>query len=325
GLKYFDVPNIASRDHRFSVINAIICDLNVNPCLSTSPSRTHLLSNSSHRALMSDKWFQEQIAPDGLEEDGCHPDEAQALKDYYHQRTGASEAAYAITRPIENSENPGGYLYRLWNLLIDALMQLPETQVPALIQLLDAIQTLPEPDLTGRITQDTPVGGYLWRGLPGFGHMWADEHKRDDWRRTLAAEKSASRADMRAAHVRKAGIEARLAVAGIGGIPLHWGYDCIADALERRDAGVVMDFEIPAAAEWITVAERQLYAGAVNGSKSWALEKRRDFGKEAAGMNVERWLFWEERLNELQRRAEAVVGAAEAADQVMKSIRRGGD
>ncbi|KAL9005230.1 MAG: hypothetical protein Q9188_001990 [Gyalolechia gomerana] len=254
---------------------------------------------------MSEAWFKEQIAPDGVEEDGCHPDEAKALEDYYHQKTEASAAAKAITRPIESSDNPGAHLYRLWNLLIDALMQFPESKVPALIQLLDAIQNLPEPDLTGRTTPETPVDGFLWRGLPGFGHMWADEHKRDDWRRTLAAEKSKSRAEMRSAHVRKAEIEARLVVAEIGGIPLHWGYDCIADALERRDA--VLDFEVPAAARWITIAGDRLYAGAVNGMESWALERRRDLGKEAAVMTLDRWLFWEERMEELQEQMEEVL------------------
>lgn len=63
---------------------------------------------------MSDAWFDWVIAPDGVREDGCHPDEAQALKDYYHKRTSAKDAAHAITRPIENSEAPGGDLYRLW-------------------------------------------------------------------------------------------------------------------------------------------------------------------------------------------------------------------
>lgn len=145
-------------------------------------------------------------------------------------------------------------------------MQFPESQVPALIQLIDTIQNLPNPDLTGKTTPETPVDGFLWRGLPGFGHMWADGHKRDDWRRTLAAENFESRAKMRSTHVRKAEIEARLVVAEVGGIPLHWGYDCIADALEHRDA--VPDFEVPAAARWITIAGDRLYVGAVNGIES---------------------------------------------------------
>lgn len=269
---------------------------------------------------MSDAWFNEKIAPDGVADDGCHPDEAQALKDYYHKKTSAKEAAQAITRPIEESKDPGANLYRLWALLKDALVELPATQIPALIQLLDAIQQLPEPDLTGRRTENTPADGFLWRKLPGFGHMWADEHKRDDWRRTLAAGDPANRADRRAEHVKKAKIEARLAVVDVGGIPLDWGYDCIADALERREA--VLDFEIPAAAEWIAIAGKRLHAGAVDGEESWALERRRDFGKEGKAMSLERWSFWEKRMEELLQQSEATRDAAKAAVRDMKVLMR---
>ncbi|KAL8767749.1 MAG: hypothetical protein Q9209_005835 [Squamulea sp. 1 TL-2023] len=234
---------------------------------------------------------------------------------------GANEAAKAIVRPIEQPENPGAYLCRLWNLLIDALMQLPESQIPDLVLLLEAIQSLPAPDLTGEKTQDTPGGGHLWRGLPGFAHMWADEHKRDDWRHTLAAEALADRRGMRAAHVRKANIEARLVTANIGGIPLDWGYDCIADALERRDA--IVDIEVPAAAEWFSMVGNQLFDGSASGRKSWALERGRDLGKEAAIMTLERWLFWEQRMAELQERAQVVVGATNLAYGVMGTIRQG--
>lgn len=53
---------------------------------------------------MSDSWFNEKIAPDGAAEDGCRPDEAQALKDYYNKETTPKEAAQAITRPMKNSK-----------------------------------------------------------------------------------------------------------------------------------------------------------------------------------------------------------------------------
>ncbi|KAL8887870.1 MAG: hypothetical protein Q9192_006261 [Flavoplaca navasiana] len=110
---------------------------------------------------MSEAWFKEQIAPDGIEEDDYHPDEAKALEDYYHQQIESTAAAKAITGPNTSSDNLGAHLYRLWNLLIDALMQLPESQVPALIQLLDAIQNLPNPDLNGNTKPETPVDGSL--------------------------------------------------------------------------------------------------------------------------------------------------------------------
>jgi Protein of unknown function (DUF3632) len=284
---------------------------------------------------MSDAWFIEKTAPYGAaqdpcypnedgyyqEEDGCHPHETQALKDYCHKSTSAKEAARAITRPIESSKDPGANLYRLWNLLIDALVELPASQVPALIQLLGAIEQLPEPDLTAE--QKKPVHGALWRELSNFGHMWADEHKQDHWRRTLSAGDPASRADLRAKHVRKAEVEARLAVANVGGIPMGWGYECIADALERRDA--VLDLEVPAAAMWIAIAGERLYAGAVNGEESLALERRRDFGKEAKRMSLERWSFWEKRMEEMLQESQATQDAAKAALSDMKALRPGSD
>lgn len=268
---------------------------------------------------MSDAWFTEKLAPDGVAEDGCHPDEAQALKDYYHQKTNAKEAAQAITRPIEDSKDPGDNLYRLWALLIDALVELPGPQIPALIQLLDAIQQLPEPDLTGRLTENTPADGFLWRELPGFGHMWADTYKRDGWRTTLAVSDTANRAKLRAEHVKKTEIEARLAVANVGDIPLKWGYDCIADALESRDA--VLDFEIPAAAEWIAIAGKRLHSGVVDGEESWAFGRRRVCGREGKAMSLERWSFWEKRLEELFQQSEAMQDAAKAAVRDMKALR----
>ncbi|KAL8898106.1 MAG: hypothetical protein Q9192_002253 [Flavoplaca navasiana] len=110
---------------------------------------------------MSEACFKEQIAPNGVEEDSCHPDEAKALEDYYHQKTESTAAAKAITGPIASSDYPRAHLYRLWNLLIDALMQFPESQVTFLLQLLDAIQNLPNPDLNGNTKPETPVDGSL--------------------------------------------------------------------------------------------------------------------------------------------------------------------
>ena len=59
-----------------------------------------------------------------------------------------------------------------------------------------------------------------------------------------------ARQKARALFIRRANIEARLAVANLGGIPLDWGYNAIADALERDDSIFsIMDFEIPIARE----------------------------------------------------------------------------
>lgn len=270
---------------------------------------------------MSDEWFKSKIAPADAPEDGCHPDEAKALQDYYHKQVSAEEAAQALTRPIESLENSYDNLYRLWGLLIDALMELPEREISNLVQLLDAIQRLPNPNLTEKQTGSAASEGSFWRELPRFGHMWADEHKQDHWRDTLSIKDPAKRAEQRAQHIRKARVEARLTVANIGGIPLDWGYDCIADALERRNA--VLDFEMPAAAEWIAVAGNRLYAGAVDGRESWALERRRDFQKEDAKMSTERWSLWMKRMGELCEKSTIEVDAARAAGRYMEALMAG--
>lgn len=80
---------------------------------------------------------------------------------------------------------------------------------------------------------------------PRFGDMWADEHQ-DQRGDALSIKDPAKLAEQRARHIRTARVAARLTVANVGDIPLDWAYDCIADALECRDA--VLDFELPAAA-----------------------------------------------------------------------------
>ena len=62
---------------------------------------------------MSDDWFAWNIAPDGDIEDGCYPQEAQALKDYLGQDTTSTDAVQAITRPIATATNPKEHLHRL--------------------------------------------------------------------------------------------------------------------------------------------------------------------------------------------------------------------
>ncbi|KAL8735861.1 MAG: hypothetical protein Q9181_002639 [Wetmoreana brouardii] len=281
---------------------------------------------------MSDAWFKEKIAPDGVAEDGCHPGEAQALQSYLNKKTNTQEAAHAITQPIVSSEDSGANLHRLWDLLQDALIELSATHVPSLIILLQAIQDLPDPDLTSKPKETAPPkDGFTWKGLPKFGHLWADVHKQDHWRMDLYTALSSfptfsdrlkKRQELRAAHVKKANIEARLAVANIGSIPLDWGYDAIADALELDNA--VLDFEIPAAREWIEVAGKELYQGAKEGRESWALSRPRSIGRADRRMSLIRWEFWEGRMRECQECSEVAMNAGEGAGEEMRKLREPG-
>ena len=83
--------------------------------------------------------------------------------------------------------------------------------------------------------------------------MYKQEIWRDNLSTTLSSfptfsDRLNKRQELRAARIRKANIEARLAAENVGSIPLDWGYDAIADALELDNA--VLDFEVPAAREW---------------------------------------------------------------------------
>ncbi|KAI0885809.1 uncharacterized protein GGS22DRAFT_162058 [Annulohypoxylon maeteangense] len=201
---------------------------------------------------MLDAWFSNKLAPDGDVKDGCHPDEAEALKKYLRHEITAEEAAHAISRPIENSSNPGEDLPRLWDLLIDALLELPLDNTKRLITLIQTIENLPEPDMTAVEEGKRPAHGKLWRGLPGFGHLYADIHQSTDWREEALEAEATERRRLREYHIRKAKIEAQLVAEGLAGIPIDWGYETVTDALERKDA--LLDVEIPAAAEWLSIA-----------------------------------------------------------------------
>ncbi|KAL1962095.1 hypothetical protein VTN77DRAFT_562 [Rasamsonia byssochlamydoides] len=243
--------------------------------------------------------FEEKLAPEGNVEDGCHPEEAQALQEYDQGKITAEEAAYAITRPIETAEEPGNHLHRLWGLLTDALVEWPSAKTPALIRLLDEIEKLPEPThLTAdpRANASLPHGP-LWKGLPGFGHQWSDEHKWGEWRNAITRQiDPTERNELRSRIVNIAGIEAQVAIASEGRIlPLDWGYECISDALEY--SGAVLDFEIPMAAEWFKVAARRIYEGAVKGERSWAFKKHDLWQGEE--MSLARWSSWESHLQQV--------------------------
>lgn len=275
---------------------------------------------------MSDSWFSFKLAPDGAVEDGCHPEEAQAMKCYLRQETTATEAARATTHPIVTADNPGEDLARLWGFLMDSLLELPAEHAESLLELLKAIEKLPEPDFTAIDGSKRPYEK-LWRGLPGFGHLWSDSYQSGSWRRTAAATSGPARGALRDTHIRKAEIEARLVTAGLGGIPIDWGYEVVADALESGNA--LLDFEIPAAARWLVICGQRFRQGAENGEKSWALKPHvtkssmtpsRDLWEAPSDqvLSLGRWSSWEGRLRELQGTQGVVQDAATTALGAMR-------
>ncbi|KAL8709033.1 MAG: hypothetical protein Q9220_006157 [cf. Caloplaca sp. 1 TL-2023] len=285
---------------------------------------------------MSDDWFEEQVAPDGVEEDGCHPDEARALQSYLKGEITTQECAHAITQPVLASNLAVCDLQGLWNFLQNALLDLREDHVQLVIDLLIAIEDLPDPDLTSRATGTTldPLNDFFtWKGLPNFGHLWADVYKQDDRRTDLSITLSkppgstgrgpkTRRDHLRTAHVKRANIEARLAVANIGRIPLDWGYEAIADALEPNLMADLLDFELLAAQEWIDIAGEQLRKEAEEGKGTWALsrERNRALKKEGGRMTLKRWEFWVEQDKLLQEIASVIQKTAKAIERKMKIL-----
>ncbi|KAI1122960.1 hypothetical protein F5Y10DRAFT_286601 [Nemania abortiva] len=250
---------------------------------------------------MSDAWFAHKLAPDGDTTDGCHPDEAQALKSYLSGSSTSSQAAQAITKPILQSPDPNGDLPRLWSLIADALLELPPPTVLSLIALIRAIEALPPPDFSSLSEANRPAHGQLWRTLPGFGHLWADDYPSlRQWAYDGVSKTAAEREATIARFTRRAEVEARLAREGLAGFPMHWGYECVADALEQSSSEA--EVEIPVACKWIQIASEKFREGTERRESSWGLERKRDLwdGASNGQMSVERWSFWIKRLRELE-------------------------
>lgn len=266
---------------------------------------------------MSDAWFASKLAPDGDVEDGCHPDEAQALELYLHERTSSTEAAQAITHPIIGADHPSEGLVRLWSFIMDALVELPPEYTQALIELVQAIEALPEPELSAEPSERPSET--LWKGLPGFGHFWSDSYQSGNWRKIAKNADGQERDLLRTEHVRKAEMEARLCNAGLAGIPIDWGYEAVANALESRAA--LLDFEVLAATEWLILCGHSIRQGAEKGEKSWALKTHSASSTEASldqVMSVERWSLWDKRLEEIEAESGTVSDAAKRAREAMR-------
>lgn len=128
-------------------------------------------------------WFNERIAhtPEDLQNgDGCHPDEAQALSDYFNNSITSKEAAKRITAPVLNEPKPADKTHRLWALLSDAMVELDEEARLKTLDLLSQIRDLP----SGPNIQ--------WSELPGLGAMWDDLwrlhlHGPDPWEKSSAS------------------------------------------------------------------------------------------------------------------------------------------
>ncbi|KXG53205.1 Protein of unknown function DUF3632 [Penicillium griseofulvum] len=249
-------------------------------------------------SVADDAWFDQHTAPmDGEEETGAHPYQAAALKAYLKGDFKPTETVAAMTIPY-GSEKKTDLQGRVLGIIEDALFELPECHTLALINLLKELSQHSDP---------------VWKSLRSFGNSWSDRWKQSHWRKALATRDPATRAKRREAHVHLAFVEASCAMAAPGPnaedglLPLSWGYECISEALECQDA--VWDFEVPAAAVWIEIARERLKEGAKKGEKSWALERE---GRLWTGpMSMDRWNFWLQRLEEIEKVDKVISTASE--------------
>ena len=268
---------------------------------------------------MSDAWFTWHLAPDGNPEDGCHSQEAAALKDYIHSTTITSEAAARnITLPVANEPEiirkgqSSDNLYRLWALIIDGLTDLPEHR-DKIIQLLQAIQNLPVSDRREGEAQGKQI---RWADLPNFGHLWSDLKVPNNWRSAIRKYTPEQREGVREDYIKQAIIDAQLVVANVDGIPISWGLGCICDALEQRDA--VPDFEVPAAKEWHEVAGERIFEESDGETDGYL--RVRELWKHEGGGREQRWSFWKGLLHSMAESQELALETREAAKKAVQAM-----
>jgi hypothetical protein len=256
------------------------------------------------------EWFASKPDPNGNVDDECLPEQADALKAYLHGSKPASEVAQALTRAIAMSSSPKGEIPRLHCFLMDALMELPSKHIHSLLHLIEAIEDIPEPDFSALEPTKRP-SKKVWKGLPGFATLWSDANYRSgSWKMDAEAATGEERNALRNKHVRSANIESQLVRRGLAGVPIGWGYEVVDDALSGGEA--LLDFEVPAAAEWLLICGGCFMKGAQEGEESYVFED---------GMSVKEWDMWEERLTLLHKN-EGVVGraATKALDAMHKVV-----
>lgn len=256
---------------------------------------------------MSDAWFSWHLAPDGDITDGCHPEEAAALKDYLNSSSTTPEAAArAITAPMEAemaSFDEYSNLSRLWSLMIDALTDLPE-QRDRVIELLKAIQSSLTADCKRSKGERQRI---QWSNLPSFAHLWADRSV-DNWRGSSRKWGPEQREGVRQDFILQARIETQLFLAQLNGFDLAPALGMICDALECKDA--VLDYEIPAAKEWFTNVGEPLREGS-KGEMVTFLRQRDLWDGESTSMS--RWDFWKSRLQSIAESQDSGPEVREAA------------
>ena len=263
---------------------------------------------------MSDEWFNSQLSPNYDPDDGANPEQVRGLREFYHKRLGLQETAAAFVQVYKGCDSFCSTSPQpLWGLLVEAFVGLPESEVSRLIELLKAIASLPNPfGQKGEFS----IEDSTWHDLKGFGDEWADAYQ-PDHRDNLDTTDSAERRQLQVKYTKIANAEAQMVVEDM--LPLLWGYEDVADALECNSAR--LDLEIPAVAQWMAIAGHRFYADAIKGEESPVLGlSRRNFRRGDSKMSVDRWVFWIERLEGMLGEDDVVACAAKAASDDMRAL-----
>lgn len=213
------------------------------------------------------------------------------MEDYHDHKINVQEAAYAIPRPTATSQSTALNRERnkLWNLLIAALEEWPESELSPIFALLKEMENLPEPAIREE-ARHSVTSDPFWKELPGFGNMWVDIFQWGEWRQEIEdhPDDPDLRRQMREKYIHIATLEVRLVDEKIGPISLDWGYECLTDAFERRD--VIPDIQFPMAADWLKRFVRRIHDDALREEEDWPFKRNYlDLRKGGDAMSVGIW------------------------------------
>lgn len=291
---------------------------------------------------MSQDWYDNAIVPDGDPEDGCRPEEAQALRLYLDDKVDVAEAARLVTKPTEFSEDPGDDLPNLWGLLQDALIELPNSQ-QKVVRLISKIRDLPNFDLDSHDKKRSgPLedrSSSLWHDLPSFANQWYDGnwwYYQNEWRQKPQLYSSP---DKIVEITNLARAEALFAHTDILDDRVRYeGLSRLCDTLEDNKA--VIEIEIHAVREWLLHARDILYDMSqtphmhnrllsnsdirdkiAKHEMHVSVKDERDLWQGSGGSSLERWNFWKQRLQELQDDDDQDEETKRAVREALNSMR----
>ena len=243
-------------------------------------------------------------------------EEVIALQAWHDGKITLEEAARAITRPVvdtplpelDSYDNRYAALYQLCQLLINALTEWPSARTPELILLLNAISRVSGGVHRGAAT-DADEMPYSMVNLPYFHPILAENHWEDPSDIVKETTEEATRASRRRLYLKQQDVEAQLIAADIYLLgDCKWVIKYLIHALESKVdpsdevdpndpyGPVKLDFHIPAVASWIRHNGRKVYNSLLRDDMmDW---KESDIPAAAMQFEqpVQRWLFWEKRL-----------------------------